>query len=296
VREAAVTDRERPLQVSRVQQAPRLGDLRCNLEATATRLAEEARLGQDLVVFPELSLCGYFLKDLVPETAIRLDGPELQQLGRAAGRARAVVGAVIESRDHLFFNAAVVVGGEGVLHVHRKVYLPTYGMFDEQRYLATGSTVQAVDLQFPGAGSWRVGALVCEDLWHPSAPYILSRRGADLIVCPSASPGRGVAASDSELATASLWGAMLKTYAALFTTFVAYCNRVGFEDGHYFWGGSSVHGPEGQVLAGPAGDEAGVTRVAVDHRLLRRARVALPLRRDERVDILRAALSEPGQI
>ncbi len=290
-----MADRERPLQLSLVQQAPRLGDLRYNLEATATRLAEEVRAGQDLVVFPELSLCGYFLKDLVPETAIRLDGPELQQLGRAAGRARAVVGAVIESRDHLFFNSAVVVGGEGVVHVHRKVYLPTYGMFDEQRYLATGSTVQAFDLQIPGAGSWRLGALICEDLWHPSAPYILSRRGADLILCPSASPGRGVAASDSELATAGLWGAMLKTYSALFTTFVAYCNRVGFEDGHYFWGGSSVHGPEGQALTEPASDQPGVTRVSLDHRLLRRARIAYPLRRDERADILTSSLAELGR-
>ncbi len=290
-----VTERERPLRVSLVQQAPRLGDLRYNLEATESRLAEESRAGQDLVVFPELSLCGYFLKDLVPEMAIRLDGPELQQLGRAAGRAQAMVGAVIESRDHLFFNAAVIVGGEGVLHVHRKVYLPTYGMFDEQRYLATGSAVQAVDLRFAGAGTWRVGALVCEDLWHPSAPYILSRRGTDLIVCPSASPGRGVAASEPELGTASLWSSMLKTYSALFTTFVAYCNRVGFEDGHYFWGGSSVHGPEGQALAGPAADQPGVTRTSLDRRLLRRARIAYPLLRDERTDILNSALGEVGQ-
>ncbi len=280
----------RPLRLSLVQQAPRLGDLRSNLEATAARLDEEAGAGQDLVVFPELSLCGYFLKDLVPETAIRLDGPELRELALAAGRARAVVGAVIESRDHRFFNAAVVVGAEGVLHVHRKVYLPTYGMFDEQRYLAAGSTIQAVDLDFAGCGTWRIGALVCEDLWHPSAPYILSRQSADLIVCPSASPGRGV--SGVELGTASLWRSMLQSYSALFTTFVAYCNRVGFEDGHYFWGGSSVHGPEGQELGPAASDELGVNRVALDRRLLRRARIAYPLLRDERTDILRSALRE----
>ncbi|MHB1499941.1 MAG: nitrilase-related carbon-nitrogen hydrolase [Candidatus Dormibacteria bacterium] len=291
-----MTDRDhgRPLRVSLVQQAPRLGDLRHNLEATADRLAEESRAGQDLVLFPELSLCGYFLKDLVPETALRLDGPELERLARAAGRAQAVVGAVVESRDHLFFNAAVVLGSEGVSHVHRKVYLPTYGMFDEQRYLATGSQVQAIELQFRDAGTWRVGALICEDLWHPSLPYVLSRQGVDLIVCPSASPGRGVSASDLELGTATLWAAMLRTYSALFTTFLAYCNRVGFEDGQYFWGGSSVHGPEGETLAGPASDQAGVTRVELDRRLLRQARIAYPLLRDERVDILRASLGGTG--
>ncbi|MHB8395490.1 MAG: nitrilase-related carbon-nitrogen hydrolase [Candidatus Dormibacteria bacterium] len=280
------------MRVSLIQHSPRLGDVGHNLGWTAECLAQEAALGQNLVVFPELNLCGYFLKDLVPETAIRLDGPELAQLARAAGSATAVVGAVLESRDHLFFNAAVVVGAEGVLHVHRKVYLPTYGMFDEQRYLAPGSALETVDLRLGEGDSWRVGVLVCEDLWHPSAPYLMSRRGVDLIICPSASPGRGIQGRDSELGTASVWSAMTTTYAALFTAFVAYCNRVGFEDGHYFWGGSQLHGPDGSLLSGPSDDQPGVQRAELDRGLLRWARIAYPLLRDERPDLLLRQLGE----
>jgi len=277
----------RPLRLALVQHAPRLGDLGPNLEWTCEVLAAEVGRGEDLVVFPELSLCGYFLKDLVPEIAVRLDGPEMGRLLRAVGSGSAVVGAVVESPAHRFYNSAILIADGRILHVHRKVYLPTYGMFDEQRYLAAGSRFEAVDLPLPGGASWRVGILICEDLWHPSSAYLLSRAGADVIICTSASPGRGVAEGDTELGTAGLWGAMTKTYAALFTTFVAYCNRVGFEDGHYFWGGSRVLGPDGGLLGGdPAGDQPTVLRVELDRGQLRRMRIAYPLLRDEREDVL----------
>ncbi len=279
--------KRRPLRMALVQHAPRLGDLVPNLEWSCDVLAAEVARGEDLVVFPELSLCGYFLKDLVPEIAIRLDGPEMARLLAAAGSGSAVVGAVVESPVHRFYNAAILISGGRIRHVHRKVYLPTYGMFDEQRYLAAGSRFEAVDLQLADGASWRLGVLICEDLWHPSSAYLLSRAGADLIICPSASPGRGVAGDQPELGTAALWGAMTRTYATLFTTFLAYCNRVGFEDGHCFWGGSRVLGPDGGMLGGgPADDQPTVLRAELDRGLLRRVRIAYPLLRDEREDVL----------
>ncbi|MHB8323038.1 MAG: nitrilase-related carbon-nitrogen hydrolase [Candidatus Dormibacteria bacterium] len=290
--------KQRPLRMALVQHAPRLGDLVPNLEWTCDVLAAEVGSGEDLVVFPELSLCGYFLKDLVPEIAIRLDGPEMARLVAAAGSGSALVGAVVESPVHRFYNAAILISGGRILHVHRKVYLPTYGMFDEQRYLAAGSRFEAVDLRLADGPSWRLGVLICEDLWHPSSAYLLSRAGADLIICPSASPGRGVAGDQAELGTAALWGAMAKTYAALFTTFLAYCNRVGFEDGHYFWGGSRVLGPDGGMLdGGPADDQPTVLRAELDRGLLRRVRIAYPLLRDEREDVLWRQLKvDPGDV
>ena len=286
------------LRVALVQHAPRLGDLGPNLDWTCEVLASEVARGEDLVVFPELSLCGYFLKDLVPEIAVRLDGPEVDRLIKAVGRGSAVVGAVLESPAHRFYNAAILIADGRVVHVHRKVYLPTYGMFDEQRYLAAGSRFEAIDLPLVGGGSWRLGILICEDLWHPSSAYLLSRGGADLIICTSASPGRGVAGGRAELGTAALWGAMTTTYAALFTTFLAYCNRVGFEDGHYFWGGSRVLGPDGGLLGGePAADQPTILRVELDRGLLRRMRIAYPLLRDEREDVLWQQLKvEPGDV
>ncbi len=282
------------LRVACVQFRPVLGDVAANLEATCDLLAAARAQGADLAVFPELSLTGYFLKDLVPEVAISLEGPEVERLRRAAGGLLALVGAVLETPDHRFHNAAILLGEGGVLQVHRKLYLPTYGLFDEQRDLAPGQRIQARTVRLPGRVPWRVGILICEDLWHPSAPYVLSRQGLDLLLCPSASPAQGVQGPDGPLGSAASYTAMTRTYAELFTTFLVYCNRVGYEDGVQFWGGSRVLGADGSLLAGPAPAEPLILTAAVDRGGLRRARIAYPLLRDERPAIVAAALGERG--
>lgn len=278
------------VKIALVQHQPVLGDLKANLEWSCDQIAGEVGQGTDLVVFPELSLTGYFLKDLTPETALTLDGPEMGRLIQATGRAAALVGVVLESEQFNFYNAAVLISDGAVRHVHRKVYLPTYGMFDEQRHLAAGDRFEVVELPLGGGTSWRIGVLVCEDLWHPSSPYLLSRAGVDLLLCPSSSPGRGVGSGEGELGSAASYGAMLRTYSELFTVFGAYCNRVGFEDGLHFWGGSRVLGPDGRLLAGPLGDSAEILRAELDRGDLRRARIAFPLLRDERIDVVQRQL------
>lgn len=282
------------LKVALVQHAPVLGDLAANLEWSCEQITAELKAGTELVIFPELSLTGYFLKDLTPEAAVTLDGPEIEQLIRATGRAASVVGLVLESTGFKFYNAAVLISDGAVRQVHRKVYLPTYGMFDEQRHLAPGDRFEVVKVPLGGGAVWRVGFLVCEDLWHPSSAYLLSQAGADLLICPSSSPGRGVLGGDGELGSAVSYGAMLTTYAELFTVFAAYCNRVGFEDGFHFWGGSRVLGPDGRLRGGPLGDSAGVLHTELDRRELRRARIAYPLLRDERLDVVRRQLGVSG--
>ncbi|MGO8686234.1 MAG: nitrilase-related carbon-nitrogen hydrolase [Candidatus Dormibacteria bacterium] len=276
--------------VALAQMAPRLGDLSANVERHLELLRDASAGGADLIVFPELSLTGYFLKDLVTEIAVRIDGPELAALAEASRGIDAVVGCILESDDHRFHNAAVYLSGGRVVHVHRKVYLPTYGLFDEARYVAPGSRFRAFEAPLgPSAGHrpWRTGILICEDLWHPSSGYLLSRDGVDLIICPSCSPARGVG-SGSELGTAQSYDAMTRTYAQLFTAYVVYCNRVGYEDGVNFWGGSRVVDPEGHLLGEPAGREAALPLHRLDLAALRRARIANPMLRDERHDIVDA--------
>ena len=129
------------------------------------------------------------------------------------------------------------------MHVHHKVYLPTYGLFDEGRFFAWGDSIRAFDTRWG-----RVGLLICEDFWHASPPYLLWLDGADLMLFCSASPGRGLGQSDKlELA----WWVehVNRAYASLFTAFVAHSNRVGFEDGLHFWGGSTVFDPNGELVA-----------------------------------------------
>ncbi|MGD1054025.1 MAG: nitrilase-related carbon-nitrogen hydrolase [Candidatus Dormibacteria bacterium] len=276
--------------VALAQMAPRLGDLGANVARHLDLIGTAAAGGADLVVFPELSLTGYFLKDLVTETAIRLDGPEIRALAEASGHVDAVVGCILESDDHRFHNAAVYLSGGSVVHVHRKVYLPTYGLFDEARDLAPGNRFRAFEAPLRSAAPrrpWRAGVLICEDLWHPSSAYLLARDGVDLIICPSASPGRGVG-QGSELGTAQSYDVITRTYAQLFTAYVVYCNRVGYEDGINFWGGSRAVDPEGHLLGEPAGREESMPLHRLDLAALRRARIANPMLRDERHDIVDA--------
>jgi predicted amidohydrolase len=268
------------------QVAPFLGDVPRNLERHLSVVDEARRGGADLVVFPELSLTGYFLKDLVPDVALRPDAPELADLARAADGVDLLVGAVLESEDARFHNAALYFSAGRLLHVHRKVYLPTYGLFDEQRYFAQGDRFRVFDAPLPGAAQprpWHAGVLICEDMWHLSGASLLARQGADVLLCPSSSPGRGVT-HGAGLGTAMSYDAMTRTYAQLTTSYLLYCNRVGYEDGVHFWGGSRVVDPDGRVCA-EAGDAEELLWHRIDRHALRRVRLAYPLRRDERHDL-----------
>ena len=262
------------------QCAPALGDLKANLDLHLELTRQAISDGADLVAFPELSLTGYFLKDLVPELAVGLDDSRLAPLLEASREIDVAFGMVVKSDDFRYYNAAVYLSGGKVEHVHRKVYLPTYGMFDEQRYFAAGDRIRSF-----GDGV-RTGMLVCEDMWHLSAPYLLFVQGVSLILCISSSPGRGVLANaDSDLAPGSVgsWQDLLRTVAEYSTCYVAYVNRVGYEDGVNFWGGSAVFAPDGQPVAG-ASEEAGLVMAEIDVREVERQRLATPLLRDEKAE------------
>src|SRR4030067_3198448 len=118
-------------------------------------------------------------------------------------------------------------------HVHHKVYLPTYGLFDEGRFFAWGDSIRAFDTRFG-----RMGILICEDFWHASPPYLLWLDGADLLLLTSASPGRGL--TPEPVLESTRWVEHInRAYASLFTAFVAHANRAGYEDGLNFLGGST---------------------------------------------------------
>ena len=261
------------------QVAPVLGDVEKNL-ALHEKVAREA-ISQsiNLLVFPELSLTGYFLKDQVPSVALTGAAAALRGLRDLSRRVAMVVGFVEEGPAHRFHNAAAYLEGGEVRHIHRKVYLPTYGIFDEQRYLAAGGRIRAFDTALG-----RMAILICEDLWHPAAAGIAAWDGADIILCPSASPGRGLGQT-GPFQNSGTWERVIRAYGDLFTCFVVYANRVGYEDGACFWGGSEVVGPTGGSLAKARYLEEDLLAAEVDAGALRRARIANPLLRDERLEL-----------
>jgi NAD+ synthase (glutamine-hydrolysing) len=275
----------------------KLGNVEANLEKHLLLIKQARGLDVDLLVFPELSLTGYALQDLTPEVARRPDAsdPVFAKLLKASNDLDLVVGFVEAERRYRFYIAAAYLSGGQIVHVHRKVYLPTYGLFDEGRFFAWGDSVRAFETRFG-----RLGMLICEDFWHASPPYLLWLDGAELLLLISASPGRGIAAGGR--LESALWVERInQAYASLFTTFVAHTNRVGFEDGLNFWGGATVHNPDGTLLVrGPDHEEA-LTLAEIDMEKLRMIRTRLPLLRDERTHLMSQELArilarnaEPG--
>ena len=275
----------RDFRLALAQIRPRLGDVDANL-ALHTQYVERAIAEKcDVVVFPEQSLTGYFLGDLVPHVALRRDDPVLKPLLELSRDIAIVFGFIEDSDDHRFLAAAAYLQGGKFVHVHHKVYLVTYGMFDEARDLAPGNRLQAFD-----TAHGRFGMLLCEDLWHLSAASVVAVDGADVLLGLSSSPGRGVSSGSHQLGSTEMWRMLNRVYAQLFVCYVAHCNRVGFEDGVNFWGGSEVVGPDGQPIAqAPEFDEALVIANVRDAEL-RRMRTRLPLRRDENLGVTLAAL------
>ena len=269
------------------QLAPRLGRLDENLAVHRDVLAHARADGADLVVFPELGLTGYQLQDLSAEVAMALDDPRLAALAAETTGCSAIVSFVEEAPDHRLFIAAALLEDGALRHVHRKIYLPTYGLFDERRFFAAGQLTRAI----PSRLGVPLGLAVCEDFWHLTVPLLLALDGAQILVNVSSSPGRDVAAvNEVGLGTATSWRALLRTYAALTTSFVVFCNRVGVDESVTFWGGSEVIGPDGEtIMQAPLHDE-GVFMAEIDLADVRRERVTLPLLRDERPEMVRRQL------
>lgn len=268
------------IRVAVAQINPRLRNLQANLALYEEKIDQGIKEGAELLLFPELSLTGYFLRDTVPNVALTVDSPEIKKLTRLSRELPLVAGLVEESADHRFFNAAVYFEDGEIRHIHRKVYLPTYGMFDEQRYFARGDRIRAFDSKFG-----RIAMLVCEDLWHPSTIYLTALDGARAVLCPSSSPLRGIVDGQLQDDNARYWEMINRSYSETFSLFMIYGNRVGFEDGVGFWGGSEIIDPFGQrVIKAKYYDEDFVLG-EISLEAVRRKRIMAPLLRDEDIDL-----------
>ena len=275
------------LKLALSQMNTRLGNVKANLEKHFQIIEEARQNGADLLVFPELSLTGYVLQDLAASVAIKPvpEDPVFSQLLAASRELDLVVGFVEEDIRNRFFISGAYLSQGKVVHVHRKVYLPTYGLFDEGRFFAWGDSIEAFDTRFG-----RFGLLICEDFWHASPPYLLWLDGADLFIFTSASPGRGLQ-NEPTLESARWVDHINRAYASLFTSFVVHANRVGYEDGLNFAGGASAYDPNGVVInKGPAHEEA-LVYAELDLNQLHRTRARLPLLRDERTSLVQREMN-----
>jgi len=199
-----------------------------------------------------------------------------------------VLGFVEEDERGVLRNSAILLGGppearrpDAPAFIHRKIYLPTYGIFQEERFFGRGRRLELAPSTF-GGGRW--GMLICEDLWHPHLASRLAAAGAKLLVVPSASPGRIGPGPVPE--SAESWETLTRATALVNTCWVVYCNRVGWEEGSFYPGDSHVVRPGGEVAARAPFLEESLLVARIDLRDADRLRWRLPILDDERTDVV----------
>jgi len=267
------------VKVSIVQFSPKLGEVEYNIGKMAELAQKAVEEGARLCIFPELSVTGYNVQDLIQDVAVTPEDERLLPLLKVSEKIGMVVGVVEETKEHTFYNSAFYLERGMVVHIHRKVYLPTYGMFDEARFFATGERVTTFN-----SPAGKACTLICEDLWHFSTVYLAFIQGVKCIFAPSASPARGC--EKGLPANIEIWMNMAEFYSRMTGSYFFFANRVGVEDGFVFPGMSFVTDPYGAVVATASALKEEVLTVEVHESLIRSARLNLPLLRDERPEIV----------
>ncbi|MBS1518180.1 MAG: hypothetical protein JSS91_08830 [Bacteroidetes bacterium] len=244
-----------------------LGDLKKNIKHHLDYCDEAIKNKADLIIFPELSLTGYSLKDLNYGICLNLSETKLlDELKKKSSKISIICGLAEEGDDFAIYNSGVFISDGEIRFSHRKIYLPTYGLFEEFRYFSHGKDCSAHETKFG-----KLGLLVCEDLWHISLPYTLALDGAKILIGIASSPTR-LAADHEGFKNFEINSEHHRTYARILSGYFLFSNRVGYEDGINFWGGSEIVDPFGNVIAAAKLFEEDIIYADIDMEEVRRAR------------------------
>jgi predicted amidohydrolase len=283
------------MKVGVFQTDPVLLDVKTNLAATIEKIEAAKAKGVDLLVFPELSLTGYFVRERYHEAALRMDSPEIRQLAGATKGTAAVVGFIEESPAMNFYNSALVAVDGEILFAYRKLNLPNYGVFEERKIFSGGKHVRVFKLK-----GLTIAPFICNDLWHPSLPYLGVTQKADIFITMFNS-SRG--SMGDEFSNIESWNIINRFYSRVFGVYNLCANRVGcevFEDlrsdegkqtdcapeavdanPFRFWGGSEIINPFGQAIITAALFDPDAIFADISRDIVRKKRIMLPYLRND---------------
>jgi predicted amidohydrolase len=265
---------EKKIKIALAQMSCKREDKTENLARMEKIVTKARKQAADVVVFPELSLTGYVVRDQIYELAEKIPGPSTKIMENIARKAKAHVvfgmPELSEKTQATIHNTAVLVGPKGLIGKYRKMYLPTHSIFEEKRYFRPGYQAAVFDTPLG-----RIGLIVCYDIFFPEVSRLARLKGAQLIVCISASP-----------ATRRGFFEVLTVARAMENTaFLAYVNLVGIEDGLQFWGGSRLVGPNGKILAQAKYDNEDLVICDVDYTEIRPLEAFVPTLKDLRPEL-----------
>jgi predicted amidohydrolase len=250
------------------------GDKEANIQKIAEYTEEAKQQDAELVVFPELSLTGYALRDELYELAERIPGPSTTAVEKIAQKTKVhiVFGMpeLSEKTQATIYNTAVLIGPKGLVGKYQKMYLPTHSVFEEKRYFRQGYRVGTFETELG-----KLGLIICYDIFFPEVSRLTRLEGAQLIICPSASPA----------VRRTFFETLTVARAIENTAFLAYVNLVGVEDGLQFWGGSRLIGPNGKVIAQAKYDEEDLALGEVNYADIRHVETFVPTLKDLRPEL-----------
>lgn len=252
-------------------------DKKENLKKIENFVEKAKNQSADLIVFPELSLTGYVVRDQIYELAETIPGPSTQAIEKIAEKTKTYIvfgmPELSEKTQATIYNTAVLVGPKGYIGKYRKMYLPTHSVFEEKRYFRPGYQAAAFDTEIG-----KIGLIICYDIFFPEVSRLTRLKGAQLIVCISASPA--VRKTFFEILTAAR--------AIENTAFLAYVNLVGIENGLQFWGGSRLIAPNGKVLVKAKYDEEDLVMCDVNYSDIKPIETFVPTLKDLRPELFDA--------
>ncbi len=255
-----------------------LGDIDANVKRARSAIAAARDGGADVLVFPELSLCGYSVGEVEDDIAMRVDDPRIVRLSQDAGAMGVLLGfAEVGPGLHTYNSAAYLEDGK-LVHVHRKLYLPTYDVFEERKHFSPGQQMRAFETQHSPTA-----ILTCNDAWQPQLAFVAVQDGARMLLMPTSS---AQSLFPDRYDSPTYWQDITRFYARMFQVFVVFVNRVGSEGKLQFWGGSHVVDPWGMVVAeAPTGEES-LSWVDIDLGSVRRRRREVPLVKEARLGLV----------
>lgn len=259
-------------------------DVEANLKRHREYANQARENGAEVLLFPELSLTGYQVGRNAPTVAMRSDDPALLDLAKHAKGITLVVGFVERARAGELYNAMAYLRDGRVIHVHRKINLPTYGGLDEGKWFHSGSQIGNVVLR----KHWESSCLICADLWNPALTHCAFLKQPELMLAPINSASGVVSENFSN---EDNWKINVSFYAMIYGTPVLMANRYGHEEDLWFWGGSCILGPKGEILVA-ADDGECIIQAELDQGAIDRARFEMPTVRDSNTRLIRRLLED----
>ena len=267
------------MKVRGIQFSPALGNILKNMEYHVEKINRAIEDNLDLIIFPELSICGYHLKDIVYDIALPLDDEVFNRFKELSRRIDILVGAVVEEYPGIIYNCALYFSKGELLHIHRKVQLPNFGMFQEHMIFKAGNEFRSFKI-----GDFTAGIIICREILFPIIAYLYYLQNVDFLIGISDSPHRGIAREG--MTSLKLWERLGEVYAVNYHQNYVFINRSGFEDGMGFGGGSFFAEPGKGIVKKAKYFEDDVLDFEISRETVRRSRIGGNYLRDEKPEII----------